>query len=75
MVSNHLKYNKLGESRKGSPGFSCVIMNQKPIAAMIKQNYKTPRAESFPVEPERSVCQSLDSPDLEGWNNDEEIVW
>ena len=42
---------------------------------MIKENYKQPRAESFPVEPERTVCQSLDEPDLEGWNNDEELVW
>lgn len=42
---------------------------------MIKENYKQPHAESFPVEPERTVCQSLDEPDLEGWNNDEELVW
>lgn len=45
------------------------------IAAMIKEHYRTPEADSLPMESERNVCQSLDDPDLEGWNNDEEIVW
>lgn len=42
---------------------------------MKKQIYKAPQADSFPVESERSVCLSLDDPELEGWNNDEEIIW
>ena len=42
---------------------------------MIKENYKTPQAESCPIDSGRNLCQSLDDPELEGWNNDEEIIW
>lgn len=44
-------------------------------SAMIKEHYRTPQAETCPIDSGRNLCQSLDDPELEGWNNDEEIIW